>query len=144
MTSGDLIWHAVAMPTEDAITPARQRLGRLIEDRRESLGLTQRDVAPHSVTFGNLVAGRPVKRETLRRAFRALGWDPDSVQNVLDGGNPRPLSGSPNDPMRSSDTEGEVRVAFDVGGRVISGWPAMSDEDRQRIIDAVDEAYKRM
>lgn len=85
-----------------------------------------------------------MKRETLRRAFRALGWDPDSVQNVLDGGNPRPLSGSPNDPMRSSDTEGEVRVAFDVGGRVISGWPAMSDEDRQRIIDAVDEAYKRM
>lgn len=89
------------------------------------------------------MAGRAVKRETVRRAFRVLGWDPDSVQDVLDGGDPRPLSGSKTDQMRSSDTEGEVRVAFEVGGRVVSGWPAMSEEERKTISDLADQALKR-
>lgn len=131
----------LAMPQDDAITPARQRLGKLIDDRREALGLSQREVARHSLTYANLAAGRPVKPETIRRAFRMLGWDPASIPDVLDGGQPRELSGG-GVQVRSSDTEGEVRVAFEELGRVTSGWPAMSAERRQQILKWADDALK--
>jgi len=81
------------------ITPeARRRLADLMESRRLELGLRWQDVAEvsslslktlHSVRTGG--AGiSPLTRSGIATALR---WSPDSVQKILDGGDPEPLTG---------------------------------------------------
>jgi Helix-turn-helix domain len=69
-------------------------LGRLIQERRAELGLTQREVqsfgGPSAATLYQLESGRrgSYRPHILRRLERALGWGAGSVRRVLAGGLP--------------------------------------------------------
>ncbi|OHV42231.1 hypothetical protein BBK14_11465 [Parafrankia soli] len=119
---------------------SRRRLGRLIDEQREALGKSQVEVAKHGVTYQKILAGdSSVSERTLRRAFRVIGWDPTSLPGVLAGGNPRPAS-----PDSTPAPESDPRVAFEVGGMVASGWPAMTEQERQSVRDAAERAHRRL
>jgi transcriptional regulator with XRE-family HTH domain len=70
------------------------RLGRLIQDRRAELGLTQAEIqsvgGPSPATLYQLEAGHrgAYRAHILRRLERALGWGAGSVRSVLSGGLP--------------------------------------------------------
>ena len=121
---------------DDAVSPSRARMGRLIDDRRKALDLTQREVARHSVTYGNLIAGRSVKRETVERAFRRLGWDPDSINDVLAGGNPRPLA--------NSSTDSEPIYAFEDGASLLEGIAGNTPEERRTVLMILERGRRRL
>ncbi|MDO3401925.1 helix-turn-helix transcriptional regulator [Mycolicibacterium neoaurum] len=71
-----------------------QRLGRFVRVRRKELKLTQADVqnadGPSPATLRLIEAGKhaDLRRSTVEPLERILGWEPGSVQAVLDGGSP--------------------------------------------------------
>ena len=73
------------------MTTRRPALGQLIRDRREQLGLSQRELAERAglktrITVGNAEAGRDVKDWVLRRLDHALGWRARSSERYLADG----------------------------------------------------------
>ena len=79
------------------ITPeARERLSRIMEDRRLDLGLSWREVASRAeVSYEALRALRTgtggIRPLTARQIDSALEWVPGSVQAIMDGGDPEDL-----------------------------------------------------
>lgn len=70
------------------------RLGRLIRERRDRLGLTQADLAsrggPSTTTMSKVEYGKliPIPRQTRAKIETALNWAPGSVIDVVEGGEP--------------------------------------------------------
>ena len=78
-----------------------EQLGGWVRERRKQLGLTQEEVAaiaPMSdKTLRTVEAGKAtgIRRPTRRALERALGWEPGSVDEAIDGGRqPRPADGT--------------------------------------------------
>ncbi|MDF1705049.1 MAG: helix-turn-helix domain-containing protein [Aeromicrobium sp.] len=70
------------------------RLGRLIRERRDRLGLTQADLAsrggPSTTTMSKVEYGKliPIPRQTRAKIEASLDWAPGSVIAVIEGGEP--------------------------------------------------------
>ncbi|MFI7630248.1 hypothetical protein [Microbispora rosea] len=78
----------------------RERLARLMDERREKLGLDWNDVIAgsgltktglHHVRFEN----RTMRASTKRGIENALRWEPGSIDSILDGGDPVELPEPP-------------------------------------------------
>ena len=74
------------------------RLGRYVKERREALRLTQQDVAalggPSVATIRNIEAATngSYRGRTYSQLEEVLKWTRGSVETVLSGGNPTPLT----------------------------------------------------
>lgn len=124
----------------DEMTP----LGRRIHARKDERGLSIVQIAKHHVTYRQMVMQNKGEPRTWRRAFSALGWDPDSVPAALGGGEPRELVDRPAEaPPQPPTPEGDPATAFEVGGAVAAGWPEMTDNERRAINDVVDALHRR-
>lgn len=71
------------------------RLGRIVKDRRDELGLSQMEVwkgrgGPSTTKLGNLEDGDPPfpSATTKKKLETALEWSPGSVDRILSGGEP--------------------------------------------------------
>lgn len=75
------------------------RLGRLVHERRELLNLPQGVGKVSAATWRKVekAIDPPYTRRKLVQIFVALGWDPDSVDHVLDGGEPSDANSEPTD-----------------------------------------------
>lgn len=82
------------------------RLGRLVRERREDLGLTQAEVhavgGPSPATLYLIESGQrdSYRPRVLRALERAIQWRATSVQRVLAGGHPEPDGDGPR-PLRT-------------------------------------------
>lgn len=78
--------------------PDRARLAQEVRNRRNALGLTQREAAVKAdvatQTWINVEQGEKVRERTLARVDRALKWELGSSEDILKGGDPKPLPGS--------------------------------------------------
>lgn len=77
---------------------ARLRLGRLVQERRQQLGLSIRAAADLGGVVRNTWASieegvRKTADSNWAGVQRALGWSPSSVAAVLAGGDPEVISG---------------------------------------------------
>jgi hypothetical protein len=117
------------MPISDG---TRERLDRLMNDRRLELNLTWRDVAARAgLSYEALRSLRTgtggVRDLTAVQIARALDWTPRSVLNVLKGGDPVPAESGekiPADaPLCSSERETLASAVLndDQKGAVIRG-----------------------
>lgn len=97
------------------------RLGQTVKKRRESLGLTQAEVAdrggPSDTTLGGLESGTAsaVSLATLRKLDRALEWSEGSAKTVLDGGDALEGSAAPRPLVRSGqavETDALMKLSF--------------------------------
>jgi len=82
------------MTTEEPLA----RLGRLLRERRQHLGLTQSQVqargGPSVVTVGQLERGQAgdPRGLTMSGMERALGWPTGTIRRVLAGGQSEPVA----------------------------------------------------
>lgn len=77
----------------DAAETDRQRLGRLVGQRRQALGLSLSEAARQAgvnraTWTGIEQRGTEAEDYTLARVEQVIGWKPGSVQAVLAGGEP--------------------------------------------------------
>lgn len=99
--------------------PGRPALGLLIRDRRDELGLSQRELAAKAglktrITVGNVEAGRDVKDWVLRRLDHALGWRAGSCHRFLEDGT-RPVLAEPEEREEYTDpAEADVWALTDL------------------------------
>lgn len=90
----------------DARTPDWQRLAEQVTRRREQLGLTQGQVhsagGPSVATMRMIEGGlqRSYRGNILGRLEKALRWKPGSVEAILNGGDPQPLTERQPEPER--------------------------------------------
>jgi hypothetical protein len=73
---------------------ARERLDKLMNDRRLELGITWRDVAARAgLSYETLRSARTsdsgMRELTAAQIARALEWEPRAVQRILAGGEPQ-------------------------------------------------------
>lgn len=72
-----------------------QRLGHMVRARRNELRMTQREAAVAAdmadQTWANVERGERVSERTVAAVDGAVRWEPGSAQDVLQGGEPRPL-----------------------------------------------------
>ena len=104
---------------------SRRRLAELMDERRAELRLRWRDVADlGGVSYEVLRAVRhgtgEIRRLTQRGIEDGLKWAPGSVQDILDGGEPRPA-----EPVGS-----------------VPGLPPMTDEERRKVLAATAEEWR--
>lgn len=90
--------------------PRHERLLKLVSDARDALGLDrQADLIRASglsrSTVRRFERGEPIDETSLRRLSRAIGWTPDSAQDVLAGGEPTLAAAVP--------TDAEARYEFE-------------------------------
>lgn len=124
------------------------RLGRLVRARRKALKMTQSDVqavgGPSTATLRLIENGRNLEfRDGTGVALeRAIGWAPGSIDAILAGGEPTPLSyeppalpalprNAPNMPVL-----GSVDKALGIHPATNQGQVAMSAEDRKLLLSA--------
>jgi hypothetical protein len=79
------------MPISDDV---RERLDRMMNDRRLELGLTWREVAEraglsYEALRGIRTSGSGMRELTAVKIARALEWDPQAVLRILVGGEPQ-------------------------------------------------------
>lgn len=150
------------------IETPRQRLARLMDDRRSDLGLTWNEVADKAgVTREGLRRMRTgtghIRSLTKRGIERALQWASGSVDQILAGGDPGIIreasaSATPTDDalerflarpvptdeeLRRSGLQPETVKALLAMRRRIERWAAEGDETQirraNRVIEAIDE-----
>lgn len=112
-------------------------LGRRIDARKDELGLSIHAVARHWSTYRKMITGGGgVERWVWRRAFAALGWDPDSVSDALAGGEPRPL-------RPPADAERDLVGAFEDAGAIFDGFAGTTDEERRIVLEILERGRRR-
>jgi len=114
------------------------RLGRLVRERREELGLSQEDIArlggPSTTTLSKIENGtaKQIRRRTAQDLDRALGWRIESTERVLFSGEMPRITSEPSTSDRhlprleeaipadeETDASLSTHVATDSSGRVV-------------------------
>lgn len=137
VSSDEHICHSVEVAKPEELTP----LGRRIETERIKLDLSKPDVGGHWETYEKIVTGRNVERRTIRRAFTRLGWDPDSLDDVIAGGDPRPLQAT-SKPLAAP--ESDIVVVIERMGEYVEGVAGLTDEEWQVVRMYVDRGKRRL
>lgn len=97
--------------------PDHARLAHLVEERRQELGVSQRDVAHTTDTYGRIMRGDGIRDSTARRAERALRWAPRSFDRILAGGDPIEIDETP---PKIDPRDRRIRVMRDLNGAALA------------------------
>ena len=128
--------------SEAVTTPDPARLARIARDRRNELGLTQRQAADAAgvsdQTWLTLENGRTVSRRTLAGVDEAMQWEPGSARAVLMGGDPTPIGASISAAAAEADRLLQViEERLGIDDEVLPEG-AGHDERLEAILDAID------
>ena len=112
---------------------ARERLAAKMEARALDLGLNWREVALRAGLSYEIVrrlrtSSTSVRPLTLRKVDAGLGWEPGSIERILNGGEPVPLA--EDDPAAA----GEQLVGLDRFERAVAADPRLTDTEKAAAI----------
>jgi hypothetical protein len=116
------------------VTTAWERLGSLVRNRRETLGLSVKDATSgrkiSDTTWSKLESGEEISAPKLAQVPPAIRWTSDSPRRVLDGAEPIELDAE-SDAMRGGH-----------GGT--EGWPAWLEDWLRGEINSIRAAVRAL
>jgi hypothetical protein len=122
-----------------SVTPddAHGRLAQMVEDRRNELGISQRDVARSTETYARIMTGLGIRDSTVRRAERALKWRARSFEAILAGGQPT-ITADDDVPSTTDARDRRLRVIRDLNGAAVDVTD-LPEETLTRVEKIIDE-----
>jgi hypothetical protein len=116
-------------------------LGEIAEQRRRELNVPVTKVLKSRETWLRVVAGKPVADSTYRNVEDSLQWERLSIDDVLAGGDARPVR----EPDADPEAQRWDRLAYiTTTGELISGLAGNTPQEQAQVLELLELGRRRL